>query len=120
LFQLGEALRLGITVDEAFQITKIDPWFLENLREMVAAEEAVRERDLAALKRIGMSDRRIGALTGKSEEEVRQARLAAGVRPVFKRVDTCAAEFEAKTPYLYSTYEPGDCEVEPTQRRKIV
>jgi carbamoyl-phosphate synthase large subunit len=120
LFQLGEAFRLGASVDEIFQITKIDPWFLENLREMVAAEEQVRERDLPGLKRIGMSDRRIAALTGKNEEEVRQARASAGIRPVFKRVDTCAAEFEAKTPYLYSTYEPGDCEAEPTQRRKIV
>src|SRR5205823_6959461 len=99
-------------------LTKIDPWFLDNLREMVRGEECKDE--LRTLKAWGMSDCRIGALTGRSEEQVRQARIAAGVQPVFKRVDTCAAEFEARTPYLYSTYESsGDDEAQPGERRKI-
>ncbi|HJZ84725.1 MAG TPA: carbamoyl-phosphate synthase large subunit [Polyangia bacterium] len=124
LYELGEALRLGMAVDEAHALTKIDPWFLENLAEMVRAEEAVQKgevEDLRHLKALGMSDRRIGVLSGRTEDEVCKARRAAGVRPLFKRVDTCAAEFEAKTPYLYSTYESsGDDEAQPGERRKIV
>jgi carbamoyl-phosphate synthase large subunit len=126
LFDLAEALRAGLALEEAHAITRIDPWFLVNLAEIVREEEAARrgELDGETLRRrksLGMSDRRLAALAGKTEEEVRKARLSAGVRPVFKRVDTCAAEFEAKTPYLYSTYESsGDDEAEPTSRRKIV
>jgi carbamoyl-phosphate synthase large subunit len=144
LWQLAEAMRAGMSEAEAFQLTKIDPWFLRNLRQMVDEDEALRIdgaargaavlEDAAALarrKRIGMSDRRIMKLTGTSEEQVRQARLKFGLRPVFKRVDTCAAEFEAQTPYLYSTYETGfeetvgggeeiESEGRPTARKKIV
>ncbi len=100
------------------QLTKIDPWFLAQLRTLVDEDEATRVAgvvkgaklldDAAGLvrrKRLGMSDRRLMKLCGVSEEEVRQARIKHGIRPVFKRVDTCAAEFEAQTPYLYSTYE---------------
>jgi carbamoyl-phosphate synthase large subunit len=114
IWQLAEAMRAGLDNEEAFALTKIDPWFLTHMREMVDEDEAARLEgpkgldDPAALerrKRLGMSDRRLMKLAGTSEEAVRQARLKHGIRPVFKRVDTCAAEFEAQTPYLYSTYE---------------
>jgi len=114
LWQLAEAMRLGLTNDDAFALTKIDPWFLRNLREIIDEDESARRagaaglEDKAALerwKRVGLSDRRLMKLMGVSENDVRKARLKHGIRPVFKRVDTCAAEFEAQTPYLYSTYE---------------
>ena len=118
LWQLAEAMRAGLSNADAYELTKIDPWFLRHLRDLVDEDEATRiegARDgakllddgpaLARRKRHGMSDRRLMKLTGTSEEQVRQARLRHGIRPVFKRVDTCAAEFEAQTPYLYSTYE---------------
>jgi carbamoyl-phosphate synthase large subunit len=140
LWQLAEAMRAGLSEAEAHQLTKIDPWFLRHLRQMIDEDEGVRKEGARALenpeslarrKRLGMSDRRIMKLTGTSEEAVRQARLKFGIRPVFKRVDTCAAEFEAQTPYLYSTYETGfeesvgsGLEVEdegrPTNKKKIV
>jgi carbamoyl-phosphate synthase large subunit len=140
LWQLAEAMRAGLSEAEAHQLTKIDPWFLRNLRQMIDEDEGARRdgarglEDAAALarrKRLGLSDRRIMKLSGTSEEQVRQARLKFGIRPVFKRVDTCAAEFEAQTPYLYSTYETGfeetvgaGLEVEnegrPTTKKKIV
>ena len=136
LWQLGEALRLGLSLEDAHTLTAIDPWFLGQLSQMVAEDEAVRTagatilEDGAALgraKRLGMSDRRIMKLAGTREEDVRQARLRHGLRPVYKRVDTCAAEFEARTPYLYSTYESGDHsdpaaenEAGVTERKKII
>jgi len=144
LWQLAEAMRAGLSEAEAFQLTKIDPWFLRNLRQMIDEDEAVRiegaKRGVALLddgpallrrKQLGMSDRRLMKLCNTSEEQVRQARLKHGIRPVFKRVDTCAAEFEAQTPYLYSTYEVGyeekvaggttvENEGRPTQKKKIV
>jgi carbamoyl-phosphate synthase large subunit len=144
LWYLAEALRAGLSEEEAFQLTKIDPWFLRHLRQMVDADEETRvagaakgaallddAAGLTRLKRLGMSDRRIMKLCGVSEEDVRQARIKHGVRPVFKRVDTCAAEFEAQTPYLYSTYESSfeetvdgkpvtENEGRPTGKKKIV
>jgi carbamoyl-phosphate synthase large subunit len=127
LFQLGEAFRLGITVDEAFQITKIDPWFLTHIARIVDDEQALAGRALAevgsdelrALKRDGLSDRRIAALTNATGDDVRARRQQLGVHAVYKRVDTCAAEFVAHTPYLYSTYEDSD-EARPTDKKKIV
>jgi carbamoyl-phosphate synthase large subunit len=127
LFQLGKAFQLGMSVDRAHELTRIDPWFLTHVRAMAAAEMEVEaagslaavESSLRDLKRLGMSDRRIAALTGASPEEVRQARRRTGVIPVYKRVDTCAAEFEAHTPYLYSTYEE-ECEARPTDRKKAI
>ncbi len=116
LWQLAEALRQGLSLDEAHALTAIDPWFLEHLQAMVQEEEAARREGAAALddpvslarrKRMGMSDRRLMKLAGVGEDDVRQARLRHGIRPVQKRVDTCAAEFEAHTPYLYSSYESG-------------
>jgi carbamoyl-phosphate synthase large subunit len=140
LWQLAEAMRLGVTDAEAFQLTKIDPWFLRHLRDIINEDEAARKDGAAGLqdavklerrKRMGFSDRRLMKLAGVSEDEVRQARLRHGIRPVFKRVDTCAAEFEAQTPYMYSSYERPieervgapevvESEVRPTGRKKIV
>jgi carbamoyl-phosphate synthase large subunit len=125
LFWVGEAFRANMGVDEVYALSAIDPWFLRELRQVV-----MHERDLARglprdaeawrrAKRFGFSDRRIAGLAGVSEAEAREARWAAGVRPVFKRVDTCAAEFEAYTPYLYSTYEEED-EAAPTDRQKVM
>ncbi len=125
IFWVGEAFRAGMTVEDVQQLSAIDPWFLREIREIVAHEEALARElpaDAAAwraAKRMGFSDRRIAALAGRRERDARDARWRAGVRPVFKRVDTCAAEFEAFTPYLYSTYEEED-EAQPTQRRKVM
>ncbi len=127
LFELGRAFQLGLPVERAFQLTAIDPWFLERVRDLALAEERIRAAgslaavvaDIGEFKRLGIADRRIGALTGAGEDDVRQARLAAGVRAVYKRVDTCAAEFDARTPYLYSTYE-SECEAQPTDRKKVM
>jgi len=125
IFWVGEAFRAGLGVDEVHQSTWIDPWFLRAMEGIVRHEETLAgglPRDAAAwrqAKRMGFSDRRIAALSGRQEREARDARWAAGVRPVFKRVDTCAAEFEAYTPYLYSTYDEED-EAAPTSRRKVM
>jgi len=109
-----------------------DPWFLARIREIVEAEAEVRadglptdEPTLRALKMLGFTDARLAILTGQTEAQVRKTRLNAGVVAVFKRIDTCAAEFEAQTPYMYSTYEApmmGDveCEARPSDRKKIV
>jgi carbamoyl-phosphate synthase large subunit len=127
LWQLAEAFRRGLAVDEAHALTKIDPWFLTAVRDLVADEEELRAHparladpaSLRALKRRGFSDRRLAALAGLTEDWVRARRVDLGITPVFKRVDTCAAEFEAHTPYLYSTYE-DECEARPTDRKKVV
>ncbi|CAM3820570.1 carbamoyl-phosphate synthase large subunit [Litorimonas haliclonae] len=112
LLVVAQAFRHGFTVEKVFQYTKINPWFLRQIEALVKAEEWIRQTGLPkdaetwrAIKSEGFSDARLAELTGKSEEAVRKARRKAGVRPVYKRVDTCAAEFEAKTPYMYSTYE---------------
>jgi carbamoyl-phosphate synthase large subunit len=125
LFWLGEALRAKIPVEDLYDLTGIDPWFLREIEAIVRHEEVLARGlpDGAAAfretKRMGFSDRRIGQLAGRTEREVREARWGLGVRPVFKRVDTCAAEFEAYTPYLYSTYEE-ECEAAPTDRPKVM
>jgi carbamoyl-phosphate synthase large subunit len=122
LFQVGRAFQLGLTAERAHELTRIDPWFLHHIREIALAEVDVAKNgptDLRKLKRMGMSDRRIAALTGKSEADVRKARHAAGVRPVYKRVDTCAAEYESHTPYMYSSYEDED-EARPTDKKKVI
>jgi carbamoyl-phosphate synthase large subunit len=116
-----------VSIEEAFQETKIDPWFLSQIQDLVFEEQALvndgfaqlgRER-LYALKRKGFADARIAALLAVSEQQVRQRRWELGVRPVYKRVDTCAAEFAASTAYLYSTYEQ-ECEADPSNRQKIM
>jgi carbamoyl-phosphate synthase large subunit len=126
MWELAQALRRGMSVDDAHRLSRIDPWFIEQVKSVVDAEEALAARsaplaadDWRQAKRLGLSDRRIATLTRSTEDAVREAREAAGVVPVYKRVDTCAAEFEAHTPYLYSTYEE-ECEARPTDRRKVI
>ncbi len=124
--QVLDAMRLGVSIAEVHQITKIDPWFLNQLQGILEVESELKEqgsktdRDLLHLaKRSGFSDLQIGRLIGLSEKEVTSWRKKEGVYPVFKRVDTCGAEFEAHTPYLYSTYE-SECEAHPTDRKKVI
>ena len=124
---LMDGMRAGLTDAEIYEITGVDPWFLGRLREIYDAEvwvqgqvgHAPSAEALRALKRLGFSDPRLADLWQVSEDTVRGWREALGIIPVFKRVDTCAAEFEAHTPYLYSTYEDED-EAEPTDRKKIM
>ncbi|KIC12277.1 carbamoyl phosphate synthase large subunit [Leisingera sp. ANG-M1] len=129
---IAQAMRHGLSDDEIQAVTKFDPWFLSRIREIVEAEAEVRgnglpgdEKGLRALKMLGFTDARLAKLTGKKEAEVRKARRVLGVNAVFKRIDTCAAEFEAQTPYMYSTYETpafGDveCEARPSDKKKVV
>jgi len=135
LFHIGEAFRDGWTIEEIRESTGIDPWFLENIRQIVAMEDEIRSKAgtfrkagevpsavapfLRRMKGNGFSDRRLSKLLGVGEDDVRRIRYDAGVRAVYKRVDTCGAEFEAHTPYLYSTYE-SEGEGNPTGRKKVV
>jgi carbamoyl-phosphate synthase large subunit len=132
LFWLAEAFRRGMDVTGVSRLSGVDPWFLENIREIVAAEDAFSARaaarpgafltdagELRSLKSAGFSDRRLAELSGTKEADVRAAREAAGVLPGFKLVDTCAGEFEARTPYYYSSYDPED-EVPAVSGRKIM
>jgi len=124
LFDLADALRLGMPRDEAYQLSRIDPWFIDAIGDVVAAERRVATEPLSAgffreFKATGFSDRRIAELRGAAEEQIAESRRGLGVRPVFKTVDTCGAEFQAFTPYLYSTYE-GEDEAAPTARRKVM
>jgi carbamoyl-phosphate synthase large subunit len=123
---LAEALRRGVDLEELQRRSAIDPWFLRNLQEIVEAEAALRaapeeERRawLRPAKQAGFSDRRLAELWGLGEDALRALRGSLGVHPVYKRVDTCGAEFEAFTPYLYSTYE-DECEAQPTARQKVM
>src|SRR5215813_9972630 len=132
LLVIAQATRLGMPIDEIQAVCKYDPWFLREIKRVVDAEQAVRAmglpsdaRELLRLKKLGFSDARLAALAGKSEEEVAAARRAASVTPVYKRIDTCAAEFASSTPYMYSCYEgdgaaPAECEAEPTERQKVI
>ena len=132
LLLVAQAFRLGISMATIQRITNIDPWFLRQIRGIVATEAHVREHGLPTdsyglleLKKAGFSDARLAELTGKTPAEVTAARHKLGVRPVYKRVDTCAAEFEALTPYLYSCYEgdgtsPAECESNPSGKDKII
>jgi len=129
---IAQAMRHGLSDAEIHDVTSFDPWFLARIREIVEAEERVRagglpedEAGLRALKMLGFTDARLAALAGLEEADVRKARLAKGVRAAFKRIDTCAAEFEAQTPYMYSTYEAPamgevECESRPTEKKKVV
>ncbi|HOT23456.1 MAG TPA: carbamoyl-phosphate synthase large subunit [Thermoleophilia bacterium] len=120
-----QAFRAGMTVAEVQELTMISPFFLAELRDIVELEDEVRQSGglgpdlLRRMKRYGFSDRRLGELTGRSEREVRALRLEHGVTPVFKAVDTCAAEFAAETPYYYSTYEDEN-EASPGERERVV
>ena len=129
---IAQAMRHGISDVDIHGITMFDPWFLARIREIIDTEEEVRanglpedEKGLRHLKMMGFTDARLGTLTGLTEDQVRTARRAAGVVAVFKRIDTCAAEFEAQTPYMYSTYESPvfgevECEARPSDRKKVV
>ena len=127
LLYLADAFRVGMSLDEVFEETEIDPWFLAQIEEIVGVERALAGRDLASLpaddlrqlKRMGFSDRRLAHLLGAGEDEVRARRWQLGVRPAYKRVDTCAAEFATQTAYMYSSYDE-ECEAEPSTRRKIM
>jgi carbamoyl-phosphate synthase large subunit len=126
LWAVAEAFRRGVSVEEVQRRSAIDPWFLANLAELVGAERDLaaaqpdqREAWLRHAKQAGFSDRRLADLWAISEQEVRALRERLGIHPVYKRVDTCGAEFEANTPYLYSTYE-DECEARPTEQRKIM
>jgi carbamoyl-phosphate synthase large subunit len=119
IFAIGDAFRAGMTVEEINAISSIDRWFLREIRKIVEMEKSLTDLALLTLKREGFSDKHIAALTNQSEDAVREHRHKLNIRPVYKRVDTCAAEFEATTPYLYSTYE-RECEAEPTSRRKVM
>jgi carbamoyl-phosphate synthase large subunit len=121
IFYVKRALELGISHQEINRMTSIDPWFLDQLQQIVEMEGALRcgSADLREAKRYGFSDQRIAELQKTTEAAVREERGKRGIRPVYKRVDTCAAEFESFTPYLYSTYEEED-ESLPTDRPKIV
>ena len=128
LFYIAEALRRGTSVAEIFEASKIDPWFLERIKAIVVKQEALRGRELIDLsynemydaKRFGLSDLQIAYLTSSTEAEVRQCRKLLGVNPVFKLVDTCAAEFESKTSYFYKTYEGSVSEVRPAAKPRAV
>ena len=127
LFYVADAIRAGWSLDEVFEYTWIDPWFLAQIVDLVESESRLAKRTLAtltgdelfALKRQGFSDSRLGKLLDSSESEVRAVRHKLGVRPVYKRIDSCAAEFASATAYMYSCYE-DECEALPSSRRKII
>src|SRR5476649_947153 len=124
---LGDAFRLGLTAEEIFEETAIDPWFLAQIEQIISKEKALSGRTIESLtkeemlylKQSGFSDRRLAKLLGSDQTDVRKHRHALKVRPVYKRVDTCAAEFATKTAYMYSTYEE-ECEANPTDKKKIM
>ncbi len=127
IWYIGDAFRLGMGLEEVHELTRIDPWFLTQIEDLIRAEEGVRRLGfggldavaLRDLKRKGFADSRIASLIGVSEKEVRRRRTDLSIHPVYKRVDTCAAEFASSTAYMYSTYEE-ECEAAPTDRRKIM
>ena len=131
IWYVGDAFAMGLSVDEVFALTKIDHWFLVQIEEIVKIEleletttlEAITADELRALKKKGFSDRRLAKLLKTTEHVVRERRHALNIRPVYKRVDTCAAEFSTDTAYMYSCYEgngDGECEAEPTTNKKIM
>ncbi len=126
LFDIAAALRQGLSVERVAELTGVDPWFLTHMSRIVSLEKDLvgegldlSPESLRAAKLAGYSDHSIASLTGKVEEDVRRERLAAGLKPSYKLVDTCAAEFEAVTPYYYSSYDPED-EVKPGKKDKIM
>jgi carbamoyl-phosphate synthase large subunit len=138
IWYIAEAMRKGISINGIYALTKIDPWFLNNIKQIVDFEIEIGNGNLESLlvgaKEYGFSDRRIADLTGKTETEIRNLRNKISLKPVYKMVDTCAAEFEAYTPYMYSTYEKPfyriqngknqisttECEANPTNKKKVV
>jgi len=127
IWYVGDAFENGFTLEEVHRLTRIDPWFLDQILQIVELEMELDDRKLEEipgerlldLKRRGFSDRRLAYLFNADEKAVRARRRELGIRPVYKRVDTCAAEFATKTAYMYSTYEE-ECEAEPTDRKKVM
>jgi len=127
LWSVVDGMRMGMDVDELHEITMIDKWFLYNLKQILELEEEIKNQPepladpslLKKAKQYGISDIRLANLLNTTESDVRNYRRKNGIRPVFKMVDTCAAEFQAYTPYLYSTYE-DECEANPTSKKKII
>ena len=127
IWYLGDAFRAGMNIEEVYRLSGIDPWFLVQIEDIIKTENALKtilledldETYMRRLKRKGFSDGRLAVLLGVEEEEVSEWRHKLNIRPVYKRVDTCAAEFASSTAYMYSTYEE-ECEAEPTDREKIV
>jgi carbamoyl-phosphate synthase large subunit len=129
---IAQAMRHGLSDDAIHHVTKFDPWFLARIREIIDTEAQIKrdglpvtEEGLRTLKMMGFTDARLAKLTGRDEAQVRRARLNLGIHAQFKRIDTCAAEFEAQTPYMYSTYEhptmgEPECEARPSDRKKVV
>ncbi|MBO6784492.1 MAG: carbamoyl-phosphate synthase large subunit, partial [Alphaproteobacteria bacterium] len=132
LLVIAQAFRHGLSAEDIHRVTKYDPWFLEQIHTIVQAESRVRENglpddydELMRLKKRGFSDERLAELAGVEPSDVVALRDKLGLHPVYKRIDTCAAEFPSQTPYMYSAYEgdsvlPGECEAEPTEREKVV
>ncbi|KZX50331.1 carbamoyl phosphate synthase large subunit [Halioglobus sp. HI00S01] len=127
IWYLGDAFRAGMSVDEVYKLSGVDPWFLIQIEDIIKTEDSLKTVDLAdidaeqmfRLKRKGFSDERLGVLLNSSQRKVRHHRQGLGIRPVYKRVDTCAAEFASATAYMYSTYEE-ECEAAPSERDKIL
>jgi len=128
IFYIKYALQSGMSIDEVFALSKIDRWFLNNLKQLIDEEQVIKKgkdeflrskEEIFIAKQLGFSDRQLAQLTGKTEEEIRKIRQENGIAPVYKLVDTCAAEFEAYTPYYYSTYETED-EVRASKKKKVM
>jgi carbamoyl-phosphate synthase large subunit len=127
IWYVGDAFRLGMTIEQVFNISKIDPWFLAQIKDIIGRENALKGKHIAdldkealfQLKRRGFSDRRLAKLLETDQHAVRAYRQAYNIRPVYKRVDTCAAEFATNTAYMYSSYEQV-CEAAPTDKKKIM
>ncbi|MDC3345288.1 carbamoyl-phosphate synthase large subunit, partial [Candidatus Pseudothioglobus singularis] len=127
IFYLADAFRMGMSVQNAFDLSKIDPWFLSQVEDLVLSENSIKGQDIKSiksetireLKQKGFSDKRLSEILKCSEAEFRSKRVSLNIKPVFKRVDSCAAEFDTQTAYLYSTYQ-SECEANPTDNKKIM
>jgi len=132
MLTIAQAFRHGLSLEDIAEVTHYDPWFLEQIEALIVAEAEIRAgglpetpEEMQRLKSLGFSDERLGQLTGRTADDVTAARHALGIRPVFKRIDTCAAEIPSITPYMYSAYEgdglsPPECEADPSDRRKAI
>ena len=127
IFYLADAFRMGMTLQNAFELSKIDPWFLAQVEDIVLSEKSIEGKEIEdiqpetirELKQKGFSDKRLSEILNCTEEVFRKKRLALDIQPVFKRVDSCAAEFDTETAYLYSTYQ-SECEANPSDNKKIM
>ncbi len=127
IFYLADAFRMGMSVQNAFDLSKIDPWFLAQVEDLILSENSIKGQDIKSiksetireLKQKGFSDKRLSEILKCSEAEFRNKRVSLNIKPVFKRVDSCAAEFDTQTAYLYSTYQ-SECEANPTDNKKIM